>query len=168
MIDWIAQIEKFDKKGEKTGWTYIFVPSDIAQKLQPDTKKSFNIKGHLDNVAINKTALIPMGGGDYILPLNAGLRRKLKKRNGDEVLIKIEMDNAVYELNTELISCLKEFTESIKYFYSLPQSHQKYFSKYVDAAKTTKTRVNRILKIVKAMELKQSYAEMIRSDKGHV
>ena len=49
MISWTATIKKFDKQGEKTGWTYIEVPAELANKLQPGNKKGFRVKGRLDN-----------------------------------------------------------------------------------------------------------------------
>ena len=44
MIQFTVTIHRFEKQGEKTGWTYIEIPSDIAQKLKPGNKKSFQGK----------------------------------------------------------------------------------------------------------------------------
>ena len=57
MIKFTATILKFDAKGEKTGWTYIVVPAEIAKQLKPDFKKSFYIKGKLDSHTIKQKAL---------------------------------------------------------------------------------------------------------------
>ena len=48
MVSYSTTILKFDEQGEKTGWTYIVIPSAIAQKLKPGNKKSFRVKGKLD------------------------------------------------------------------------------------------------------------------------
>jgi hypothetical protein len=45
MIKFTATLLKFDKQGEKTGWTYIEIPADLAQKLKPGNKKIFRVKG---------------------------------------------------------------------------------------------------------------------------
>ena len=37
MINFNAEIEKFDTKGEKTGWTYVFIPVNIANQIMPGT-----------------------------------------------------------------------------------------------------------------------------------
>ena len=66
MISFNATIEKFGKQGEKTGWMYIVVPSKVANKLNPGVKKSYRVKGKLDEHAIEKVSLIPMGEGDFI------------------------------------------------------------------------------------------------------
>ena len=67
MITFITTIQKFEKQGEKTGWTYIEIPEAIATQLLPDNKKSFRVKGKLDNFEINGVALLPMGLGNFIL-----------------------------------------------------------------------------------------------------
>ena len=64
MIQFTTTIQKFGKKGEKTGWTYIEIPASKAAKLKPDSKVSFRVKGNLDQLKIEKTALIPMGEGN--------------------------------------------------------------------------------------------------------
>lgn len=35
MVTYTTTIHKFDKNGDKTGWTYIEVPADVAQELKP-------------------------------------------------------------------------------------------------------------------------------------
>ena len=77
MIKFAATILKFDKQGEKSGWTYIIIPSEMAQQLYPQNKKSFRVKGKLDAYAIEGVALIPMGEGDFIMALNAGMRKSI-------------------------------------------------------------------------------------------
>jgi hypothetical protein len=60
MVSFNTTIEKFNKQGEKTGWTYLMIPSKVANKLNPGVKKSYRVKGKLDEFAISKTALVPM------------------------------------------------------------------------------------------------------------
>jgi hypothetical protein len=35
MVRFETALRKFDKQGEKTGWTYIEIPADIAAKIKP-------------------------------------------------------------------------------------------------------------------------------------
>ncbi len=165
MTEWNAIIEKFGKKGEKSGWSYIFIPFDLAQKMNPASRKSFKVKGYLDKTAINGISLSPMGEGNYILPLKAALRKELGKKAGAAVLVQLEKDESEFVFNEDLMLCLKDDTEALEFFTSLPLSHQKYFSKYVEAAKTIETKDKRIVQILKAMSFKQNYPEMIRADK---
>ena len=74
-----AIINKFDNQGEKTGWRYIEIPPVLAQQLFPGNKKSFRVKGLLDGHVIKGVALLPMGDGDFILPINATMRKGTKK-----------------------------------------------------------------------------------------
>src|SRR6059058_6171760 len=92
MVQFTATIKKFDKQGEKTGWTYIDVPAVIAEKLQPGNKKGFRVKGKLDNFSFSMIALLPMGGGDFIMTINAAIRKGIKKQKGATVQVKMETD----------------------------------------------------------------------------
>ncbi|HYJ64643.1 MAG TPA: DUF1905 domain-containing protein [Parafilimonas sp.] len=82
MVKFTTTILKFNEQGEKTGWTYIEIPADIAQQIKPNNKKSFRVKGKLDNYAIKSIALLPMGNGNFIMPLNAAMRKATGKRKG--------------------------------------------------------------------------------------
>ena len=75
MINFKALLQKFGRKGEKTGWTYIDIPKKIADKIKPGGKKSFRVKGKIDDLPIKATALTPMGEGNFILAINAQIRK---------------------------------------------------------------------------------------------
>lgn len=168
MIIYQAIILKFDKKGEKTGWSYIEVPIDMAQQLSPGNKKSFRVKGKLDNYKIKQTSLLPMGGGSFILPINSSIRKGTGKKEGAMLTVELEIDNSPLEPDRDLLECLSEEPEGKKFFLSLPKSHQNYFSKWIISAKTDATKAKRIAQTVNAMCKKQSFAEMIRSSKNRI
>lgn len=162
MIRFTATIHKFDKQGEKTGWTYITIPAELAQQLKPGNKKSFRVKGKLDKHAIEQVALLPMGEGDFILPLNGAMRKATGKRSGMTLDVQLSEDKREIELDSDLMACLADEPEALKFFKSLAPSHQKYFSKWVQSAKTEATRTKRISHTVTAMCCKQDYGEMLR------
>src|SRR4051812_38708470 len=93
-----ATIKKFAKHGDKTGWTYIEIPAAVAEQIKPDTKKTFRVKGTLDKYAINGVALLPMGGGVFIMALNATMRKTLKKSVGETVEAKLQWDEKERQL----------------------------------------------------------------------
>lgn len=163
MISFQTIILKFAKKGEKTGWTYIEVPADIARQLKPGNRKSFRVKGRLDAIKISGIALIPMGEGSFIMPLNAALRKETGKRHGVVISVALEEDKTEYKINADLLTCLKEDKDAETFFKSLAPSHQKYFSKWIESSRTDATYANRIAQTVNAMARKQTYSEMIRS-----
>ncbi len=115
MIEFKVVIEKFSKQGEKTGWTYINIASGIAQKLKPGNKKTFRVKGYLDNFYFDGIALFPMGRGSFIMPLNASHRRKIGKCKGDMVNMQIELDDNPVMFNKELLECLADEPEAFPF-----------------------------------------------------
>lgn len=166
MIKFTTTILKFDSQGEKTGWTYILIPADEAQKLKPGNKKSFRVKGKLDSVAIKQVALLPMGEGDFIMPLKADLRKALGKRKGAQLTVQLAEDKADFAFNKELLACLEDDPKANENFKKLSGSEQKYFSKWIDSAKTAPTMEKRILQTIEAMHKGYHYGQMIRSLKG--
>lgn len=90
MVKLSATIKKFKQQGEKAGWTYIEVPAKIAEKLKPGNKKSFRVKGSLDDFHFESLAILPMGKGNFILALNATIGRQLRKTTGATLKLKFE------------------------------------------------------------------------------
>lgn len=165
MVKFSTTILKFGQQGEKTGWTYISIPAKIAQQLQPNNKKSFRVKGKLDAYAIEKTALIPMGDGDFILPLNATIRKAIKKQKGDTLKVQITTDTAPILPPSELLECMADEPEALQYFNALPQSHRNYFTKWIDSAKTEPTKAKRIALVIRTMINKMDFGAMLRQER---
>lgn len=167
MIRFTTTILKFDKKGEKTGWTYIEISARQAKKIKPDTKTSFRVKGKLDDFPLKQTALIPVGNGNFILPINAALRRGTGKKQGDTLIVMLEADESKFVLSADFMVCLKDEPAALNYFKTLSGSHQRYFSKWIDSAKTAATKTKRIVMAVNALALKQGFSEMLRANKRY-
>ena len=163
MVEFTATLKQFAEQGEKTGWTYIEIPVDIAQALKPGNKKSFRVKGKLDKFPIAHIALLPMGGGVFIMAINADMRKAIGKKKGAMVKVKLQEDKNEFEFNKDFIDCLADEPAARAFFNSLPGSHQRYFSKWIDSAKTEQTKTKRIAWAVTALSRKQGYPEMIRS-----
>ena len=165
MIQFTTTIHKFAKQGEKTGWTYIEISASQAKKLKPDTKVSFRVKGALDSFKIKQIALIPMGEGNFIMPLNAAMRKATGKKLGDKLNVSLEEDDSEFSFSKDFIACLQDDPVAYDFFQTLSGSHQKYFSKWIDSAKTSYTKTKRIVMAVTALSKKQGYPEMIRASK---
>lgn len=166
MIRFSTTIFQFGEQGEKTGWHYISITSAQAKQLNQQSKKSFRVKGKLDEFAIKEVALMPMGNGDFIMPLNATIRKGIKKRKGATLLVQIEKDETVFVPSTELMECLEDEPKALEYFNQLPKSHQKYYTNWIESAKTEQTKAKRIAQSVNALSHKMHYGEMIRSLKS--
>ncbi len=161
-IQFTTTILQFGTKGEKTGWTYIEIPADLAQQLKPGNKKEFKVKGKLDKHTINRLSVLPMGGGIFILPLNANLRKAIAKKKGAMLQVSLQEDKSDFVFNPDFMECLADDPVAKSFFESLTGSHQRYFSKWIDSAKTEPTKVKRIAMAVNALAKKWGYGEMIR------
>lgn len=166
MIQFNTTIEKFGELGEKTGWTYILIPEALAQELKPGNKKSFRVKGKLDQWPYKQLALIPMGEGDFILALNAVIRKQIKKNKGEKLAVQMAVDNSEIELSPDLMECLEDEPKAKAYFNKIPGSHQKYYSRWIESAKTVETKAKRIALALKALSRQMDYGSMIREDKA--
>ena len=165
MISFKTTLLKFDKQGEKTGWTYITIPQKIAQQLKPDNKRSFRVKGTIDELAIRSVALLPMGAGDFIMAINATMRKGILKRKGDTVKLALELDHTVQKISPALLACLEDEPDAVEYFKKLPGSHQQYYSKWIESAKTDATKTKRIASAINAFSKKMSFSQMMQLQK---
>ncbi len=163
MVSFTATIHKFEQQGEKSGWSYIEIPGDLAQKLKPANKKSFRVKGRLDQYAISGVSLLPMGDGNFILPINGEMRRGTGKKHGALLKVQLEEDKKEYQVNAEFIECLSDEPKALANFKALPRSHQNYYSKWIDSAKTEPTRTRRIAAAVSSLAAGADFSQMLRS-----
>ena len=108
-----------------------------------------------------------MGKGDFIMPLNAVMRKGIGKKFGAMLRVQLQEDKTPMQLNAELMECLADDPAAIKFFKSLAKSHQHYFSKWIEEAKTDATKTKRIAQTVTAMSRKQGFSEMMRSLKAN-
>jgi hypothetical protein len=155
-------IKKFGSKGEKTGWTYFEIPALTAGQLFPGNKKSFRIKGFFDEVPVKQVALIPMGDGHFIIPLNASMRKALGKRDGNHMTMRIRVDRSEQETDQDFAACLEDDAAAREGFMKLAPSHRKYFSKWIADARTTPTKTRRIALALEALANRMDFGQMLR------
>lgn len=166
-ISFSSTIKKFASQGEKTGWSYIDIPQKITALLAPGNKKSFRVKGKLDEFEIHNVALLPMGNGDFIMALNAAMRKGIKKQKGAVVYVTIEPDLSELPQSKALLECLKDEPIAAAYFNSLAPSHRYYYTKWIESAKSETTKANRIALAVNTLSRKMNYSEMLREQRDN-
>ncbi|HEX6226662.1 MAG TPA: YdeI/OmpD-associated family protein [Chryseolinea sp.] len=166
MIQFSTTILRFASKGEKTGWSYVKITPVQARKLNPGCNVSFRVKGKIDNYAFEKVALLPMGEGNFIMPMNAKIRKAIEKQAGSVVQLTLMVDKREIQLSQDLMNCLAEEPDAKIFFKSLPKSHQNYFSNWIESAKTAETKTKRIVMAVNAMTKRQDFGAMIRANKN--
>lgn len=168
MHTFTAVLQRFDQKGEKTGWTYIPIPVDLSHALKPGQKTSFRVRGMLDNYPIALVALIPMGAseeelaGSFIMAVNATMRRGIRKEEGATVRVSLEVDDSPMPLSADLMTCLADDPPALNFFNTLAKGHQVYFSNWIESAKTIGTKTKRITQAVTGLSMGMGYGEMTR------
>jgi len=163
MVEFNTIILQFNEQGEKTGWTYIEIPADIAQQMKPGNKKSFRVRGILDALPVSGLALMPMGEGNFIMALKAEIRKGIHKNAGAMLKVRLEEDTDYkVEIPDDLMECFDFEPEAFAFFNTLAKSHRDYFIKWINSAKTNETRARRIVNTVNATLKHWSYNTMIR------
>lgn len=167
MVDFNTIILKFNEYGDKTGWTYIEIPADIASELKPRDKRSFRVRGFLDELPIAGMSLMPMGEGKHIMALRQEIRKGLRKERGAALRVRLEFDvNFKMEVPEDLQEGFDFEPDAADYFNSLTKSHQGYFIKWINDAKTEDTRNRRIVNTVNAAVRRMDYGMMLRELKA--
>ena len=167
MHTFTALLQKFAQKGEKTGWTYIEVPPAITDALKPGQKTSYRVKGTIDSHRIQAVALVPMGysdgsDGEFIIAVNATMRRSIHKEAGEMVRVNLEVDDAPMPVSADLMACLADDPAALAHFQALPPGHQRYYHNWIESAKTPPTKAKRIMQTVVGLSMGMDYGEMIR------
>ncbi|MFT5883804.1 MAG: hypothetical protein ACI9IP_000251 [Arcticibacterium sp.] len=162
MVELEQVLDKYGEKGEKTSWTFAIIKARIANELKPNTKKSFRVKGFIDQLPIKQLALIPIGEGDFILPVNANIRRKIGKEDGNNVMLKLEEDFSEFQFSEDFLACLEDEPKANDFFGTLSPGHQRYFSKWIESAKAIETKTKRLGQCLYGLANEMDYGQMIR------
>ena len=165
MLRFKTPIKRFAKQGEKTGWSYVAVSNELANVLKAGNRASFRVTGKIDNYAVEKIAVMPMGDGSFIIPLNATIRKAIRKQVGAEVELRIKADDEPIKINEDFMDCLNDEPKALASFQGLTKGHQNYFSKWIETAKTEPTTAKRIAMAVNALEKWWGFPEMLRANK---
>jgi uncharacterized protein YdeI (YjbR/CyaY-like superfamily) len=78
------------------------------------------------------------------MALNAAIRKSIGKGKGAILQVRIEPDQSPVLLSTELMQCLADEPKALAFFNKLPKSHQNYYSKWIESAKTELRRQNEL------------------------
>jgi uncharacterized protein YdeI (YjbR/CyaY-like superfamily) len=63
------------------------------------------------------------------------------------------------------LECLADEPQALDFFDKLAKSHQRYFSNWIESAKTESTKTRRIAQAVNALSYGLGFSEMIRLNK---
>jgi hypothetical protein len=147
-------LERYPGKG---GWTYARIPEILQDKKAPFGW--VKVKGSIDGFEIRKYHLMPMGNGGLFLPVKAEIRKAIKKQEGDYVRVILYPDNEPLEVPEEMLLCLQDEPEALKFFNSLTESERKFYIQWVYSAKKEETKVDRLVKTINRLLNKKKLYE---------
>ena len=148
-------LQKFPGKG---GWTYALIPEILQDKHNPFGW--VRVMGSIDAFEINKYHLMPFGDGQLFLPVKAEIRKKIKKEAGDTVHVILFKDEEPCIVPIELLDCLREEPEAIRFFELLNESEQQHYVKWIYSAKQENTKANRIVKTIEGLLQQKKLREL--------
>eukprot|EP00388_Colpodella_angusta_P013010 GDKJ01032774.1.p3 GENE.GDKJ01032774.1~~GDKJ01032774.1.p3 ORF type:complete len:103 (-),score=12.65 GDKJ01032774.1:2019-2327(-) len=91
---------------------------------------------------------MPMGNGMLFLPVRAEIRKKIGKKEGDWVHVKLFADNDALEIPKELMLCLEDEPQALKNFLTYTESEQKAYIDWILGAKKEETKIERMAETV--------------------
>ncbi len=162
MITFEAIIERTSQEGEKYGWTYVLLPAPLAQLINPGVKTIYRVKGRIGAHNCRQVAVLPCGEGNYMVPLNAAMRKEIGCAVGETVQISLETDTEEPPVSAELLEALSYDTAAESFFLSLSKSHQRYYSSWIDSAKTFETKSRRLAMAVEGCARGMDFGKMMR------
>lgn len=162
MVTFEAIIERTWQEGEKYGWTYVIIPTPVAQQINPGVKTVYRVKGRIGGHHCRQVALLPYGEGNYILPLNAAMRKDIEEGVGETLQLSLEVDPEEPAMSAELLEALSYDTAAESFFLSLSKSHQRYYSNWIDSAKTFETKSKRLAMAVEGCARGMDFGKMMR------
>jgi uncharacterized protein YdeI (YjbR/CyaY-like superfamily) len=99
------------------------------------------------------------------MAINAAMRKGIRKQKGATLKLQLTVDDSPILPPSELMECMADEPEALKYFNSLPQGHRNYFTKWIDSAKTDITKAKRIALVIKTMVRKMDFGAMLREER---
>jgi len=154
LVDKEFLLENNPRKGS---WTFAKIPEILPDKNSPF--KWVKVKGSIDGFEIGKFHAMPSIKGTLFLSVTAEIRKKIKKQAGNYVHVILYLDDEPLAIPEELLLCLQDDAEAFRFFKSLDEIEQHNYVKWIYAAKTEHTKVDRIAKTVVRLASNKKFSE---------
>jgi len=125
----------------------------------------FKVKGSIDDYDIKDFPIWSMKNGKYFLPVKAEIRKKIGKKDGDLVNIKLFIDDDPVVVPEEILDCLNDEPKALKVFLSLPDNEQKAHLKKIISTRNEDARALRIVELINTLLKGSCAVNFLRSDK---
>jgi hypothetical protein len=147
---------KMQKYPGNGGWIYV-----VIKEIPVDRRAKrgwVQVSGTIDGFELTRYKLMPMKNGCMFLPIRAEIRKAIVKREGDTIQVILFADNSAIEIPEELLVCLQDEPAAKKFFYTLTESEQQFYIKWIYEAKQEATKIKRLAaSIEKLLQKKKFY-----------
>lgn len=131
-------------------WTYVVIADFPAERKSRNGNA--RVRGWIDTYELRQYNLLPLKEGGMMLPLNAAVRKKIGKGEGDTVHVVLYADDSPVVIPEDILACLLDSPKAHDFFAALSESNQKYYIEWVESAKKVDTKAERILKMMERLE----------------
>jgi hypothetical protein len=142
--------------------TYVLIKD--FPNLRPTGKGTFRVKGFIDSFELNQYNLSPAKDNCMILPLNAKVRKKISKKEGDFVHVVLYADDSPLIIPYELLICLLDSPKAKHFFESLSESNKKYYIDWIEDSKKMETKAERIVKTIERLEMSLKFYDWVGNE----
>lgn len=149
IIAWTPLINKKNKLQKflgKGGWIY-----DVIEEIAPDKRAKFGgvqVSASIDGFELNRYKLMPMGNGKLFLPVRKEIKKVIGKTEGDMILVILYADNTPIEIPQQFLLCREDEPAAKTFFFSLTESEQQFYIKWIYTAKQEATKTKRIVEVI--------------------
>jgi hypothetical protein len=148
---------KLHKYPGKGGWIYA-----VIEEIAPDKEAKFGwvqVSGTIDGFKLKRYKLMPMGNGKLFLPVRAEIRKAIGKTEGDTIHVMLYADNSPIEIPEDFLLCLEDEPAAKNFFFTLTESEQRFYIKWVYEAKQELTKARRITTSIDKLLRKKKFFE---------
>ena len=137
-----------------SGGAYVLFPYDVEETF--GTKGRVPVTATIDGEPY-RGSLVKYGLPQHMFPVLKGIREKIGKNIGDTIEVILEQDTKEREIDApaDLKKALKA-SKLDKAFDKLSYTHRKEYVQWIEGAKKTETRENRIVKALEMIKEKAS------------
>lgn len=145
---------------------FVDVPEQVSLSFSDCAQAGrISVEGKLNETSI-RTTLVPVGKGKHRLYVNGGMRSAAGVGVGDTVVFTLRVTAPeVVNPPGDVIAALKGSSSALAAFDALSPSHRRELLRYIDDARTTETRQQRIQKMVEYILGKESKEAQRRSSR---
>jgi acetyl-CoA carboxylase beta subunit len=131
-------------------WTCIDVPFDVKSVFGKSSR--IQVRGTIDG-APYRSSLLPKGDGHHFMVVKKEIRDVIEKSAGEKVIVTMEIDATprVVDVSDDFKLALKKSKDAQEVFNKLSYSHKKEYVEWIESAKKSETREDRIRKAIEML-----------------